>query len=74
MVIEALGLRKDEKMSRRPFVTKAQQIASARRKIATFYANEGNPVPDYITPEEKARKAVRIKIPTLEEIEARLKD
>jgi hypothetical protein len=44
-------------MTKRSFITKAQQIMSARQKIATFRANENNPPVDYRTPLEKARQA-----------------
>ena len=58
-------------MTSRPIITKAQQIMHARAQIATFRANEGKPVPDYMTLEEKARKNAPYKFPpTLEELEA----
>ncbi len=41
--------------------SKAQQIMSARRKIATFNANKNKSVPDYRTPLEKARGSTFLK-------------
>ena len=47
-------------MTRRPYISKAQQIAHARAQIATFRANENNPPVDYRTPEEKERAVAHL--------------